>query len=52
MVSANGGAEAAKGYAEQAKDYANKAAAGAAAATFQYGYDADGYWSLIQTVSE
>ena len=52
VVSANGGAEAAKGYAEQAKDYANKAAAGAAAATFQYGYDADGYWSLIQTVSE
>lgn len=52
VVSANSGADAAKGYAEQAKDYANQAAAGAAAATFQYGYDADGYWSLIQTVSE
>lgn len=52
VESANSGADAAKGYAEQAKDYANQAAAGAAAATFQYGYDADGYWSLIQTVSE
>lgn len=52
VVSANSGADAAKGYAEQAKDYANQAAAGAAAAAFQYGYDADGYWSLIQTVTE
>lgn len=52
VVGANSGADAAKGYAEQAKDYANQAAAGAAAATYQYGYDADGYWSLIQTVTE
>lgn len=52
VVSANSGADTAKGYAEQAKDYANQAAAGAAAATYQYGYDADGYWSLIQIVTE
>lgn len=52
VVGANSGADAAMGYAEQAKDYANQAAAGAAAAAFQYGYDADGYWSLIQTVTE
>ena len=52
VVGANSGADAAKGYAEQAKDYANQAAAGAAAAAFQYGYDANGYWSLIQTVTE